>query len=176
MTITKTKLLSYFRPGRLIVGEHEGKLYVSDSYLMFGFDAKKSLLADLLADYNLKPEPMVCEVGSTIRLCEGQPPPNLGMYLVPPDKTYQLATSQTIGGFPVLLQHTAGLSEVWETKKGLRLSVAQEKRGLIDELVPRGKWMARDDVKPMVKVGDDNQVLAVVMPVRTMFDTAAKAA
>lgn len=175
--ITKQRLLSYFKGGRLMVAEHEGGLYVTDSYLIFGFDSKKSVMAELLADYNLKAEPMVCEVGPTIRLREGQTPPDMAKFLTPPTKkTHKPATPQTIGGFSVLLRHQSCLGEVWETAGGLRLMIDQAKRQVIDDLVPRGKWMAESDIKPMVKVDDADKVLALVMPVRTLFDTAAKAA
>jgi len=60
---TLARYLKSHGRGRLMLAEVKGRMWWTDSYIALRVD---EAMERLLADYNLKPEPMYCNVGRTI--------------------------------------------------------------------------------------------------------------
>lgn len=171
------------RGGRFILAEHDGDLWWSNAYQACRLtNDPLDAVADLLALYNLKPEPMVCDAGQTL-VRNARDTPDVGVLVEKMTKEkLRLATRHRIGSSPVLVQTTKGEGlEVWSFGSDDDLVFLNPAyRALTDLLVPaEGLWFGVNGTKPMVKRdGKKGRVLAMQMPVRhePLFHEARSAA
>ena len=107
-------LFAYLKSGRrLFISEVGDELWWSDSFIMLKVDEG---VTTLLADYNLEPEPMVCEIGRTIVRTDNKPAgmaellarstPKRGMVDVAPLE---------FGGRTLTVDTGSAVEELWST-------------------------------------------------------------
>lgn len=162
---------NYFKKSgpRLFLNEHQGKLWASDHYMMVPVDADGPIAA-MLADFNLPAEPMSCEVGRTVKRTDAQPP-DLGRILSETTWTQRL-TLLTYGQYEVKLEQNGVTYEPWRSSTGEMVVFDPTKRRFV-ESVTEGAWFAgTTETKPAVRVDDNGQVTALLMPIRTQLGVA----
>ena len=160
---------AYFREsGKLILAEHDGALWVTDSYLLFRL-TDGNPVAGLLDFWNLPVEPGVYYVESNIRRAVAQTPPNVEPLLRSKDAT-PVARHLTCGA-PTFVCSSDGkhLSAVFEhSGTGDLIAVSQRKLDVVEALAPEGEWHGAGGLKPMVRKSDSKPV-ALLMPIRSVF-------
>lgn len=167
---------------RLILLEHQDSMWATNSYWMVRLPEADNPFAKLLAEYNLPWEPMVCEIGRTIKRTNGkQPHADVVGGFVPNSVTTETHTPvrrHLLAGADVFVSSTTGptdTAEVWERDDSLLVVVNRRFRALMDDLT-RGEWHHKKDApfSPLVKV-DDGTVKALLMPIRHVIEDGAVA-
>ena len=119
--MTKTELYRYLKKhgSRLLLNEVDGRMWWSNAYVIAPVDVA---MTELLALYNLTPEPMNCDVDSTIVRNDTDPvnmASLLAKFQAKNSKTYATVKPLQVGE-TTLLTSTAttagtGLCELWST-------------------------------------------------------------
>lgn len=168
--LSAPSLLRYFRRrGRLMLAEHDGDLWVTDSYMAVRLIGTDNAVASLLALYNLPFEAMVCDVDSTVVRREGAQTPDIGR-LIPAIDVLTPATRFHIGNAPALVEGSGSspLHELWtagKTQFCMNPDVVK-----IVNLFVGGDWFAyteQTSTRPIAKARD-GAVQAIAMPIRNL--------
>lgn len=160
----------------LHLAEHQGAIWVTNSYWLFKIADEKHLMARLLAEFNLPLEPMVIDVtGRTLRRTD-QKAADVGK-LIPAErpKDSVTLTPHSVRGVPVLVRRDGQMCEVWEGSDGRLVTIDTAKVGLLDSLVGQAEtwWQGERDTMPAVRCHAGG-VQSLVMPVRTIWDEVAR--
>jgi hypothetical protein len=166
------EILRHYKGGRFIIGEHDDDLWLTDSYTLVRL--RKPILGQvksLLRDYNLDLEPLVANVGSTIRKSDGSNPPAIGSLLGTRD-TLPLK-QHDIGGLPVYVkvERDNDLCEVWTTGSGFVVTNPRH-TDWIRRIHPGGEWFADKSnpaIGPITHLDSEGVVTALAMPIRTVL-------
>lgn len=156
---------------RLMLAEHAGDLWVTNSYWLMRSTPE---WATLLAAYNLPLEPMVCDVGDTLHRLTNVDPPKIAAIID------GLATARTpiepfaINGMPILIGSTSGPSDVYKAHAGL-IALNGKYLALIDKLHPFGTWTAFDEKAPLAKTEENGRLVALLMPIHSQLAGIAAA-
>lgn len=170
--MSAASLMRYFRasgkPGRMMFAEHDGALWVTDSYMAARLSGSApDAFSALLSLYNLTLEPMVCHVAQTIIRTDQDPPP---IERLLKEKTTQKLDRFLLGNAPVLVPVSGGrsdLSEVWVAGTK-RVCLDPSARGMADRLSGEGDWfVTTKDNAPLVKMAGKTPV-GLAMPVRNL--------
>lgn len=172
-TRTQSSLHKYLKEsGRLFIAEVNGEMWFTDSYLAAPVPLSLHLL---MADYNLKVEPMNCDVAATIRRRDGDVPPVELAKLVPEfTKALREVKPLTLGSHPVLTEGVGSqvvehwsldgktASHAFDHRKLqiLALVSAEPMRLLVDPEKGQGS--------PVLVVNGDDETLGLIMPVRSL--------
>lgn len=159
---TTARLQAYFKQaGRLILSEIEGELWASDGFLLIPVD-EHSLVAELLAEFNLPFEPMVCDVRRTVVQRKADVIPNLAS-LLPDTSALKPLKPELIDGHEVYIN--GGDAMVWTT--GAHLILLDATRVAITErFTPGAQWMASGGLRRLVARVLNDRAVGLLMPVR----------
>lgn len=145
------------------VAEHDGDMWLANSFWLVRCDAATSHVKDLLAEFNLPLEPMRLAVGRTIIRSDDDPPP---VEHIVNGQWSDVVTPYLINGRRVRMAKasTNGWLDVW-TAGSEMIHVDPDVIGIPDMLHADGKWHASNGrhggSRRLVKV-HEGRVLAVV--------------
>lgn len=179
--ITTARLHSYFRSvNRLFISaDKSGALWVTDSYLLVRVPDEKHPVALLLAEFNLPLEPMVCDVGRTVRRRADTPPPDITK-LLPPKGWDVKVTPLLVDGVEVFTFSEKGQPAVlMERVDGKRVTLSERKRRLVVDLTsPDGEWAMQTgrDLRSPVAYRVDGATAGLLMPITNLLTQVQEAA
>lgn len=155
------------------IAAHNDRLWATNSFWLVEI-TPVSPLRLLLSEYNLPVEPMVCEVGRTLRRSPGVAPPVIsGLFSAP---TVTPIVPFTIGRVPMIQEDTDGtLCEVWQRDSDKRFVVLNKTyRSFVDLMVPGDSWGMGDPPHSVVRrLDEDGVTTALLMPIRTLLSDVA---
>lgn len=150
---------------RVMLAEHDGSLWATNSYWMVRLDGEQGVFGKLLAEYNLPYEPMVCEVGRTL-MRTGQDPPNVGALVPDSLNGYGAVERFTIGGAPLSTEKKDTEAELWVRSDDSRLVTLDRRwREFVTTYSAGSAWSHGGDTRRPLVYHDDGKVCALVMPV-----------
>lgn len=164
--LTTTQVQAYFKRHRLIIAEHDGQLWASDAYLLIPFD-DRSVIAALLAEYNLPLEPMVCEVGRVTRR-KNDRVPDIASFI--PDakavKALKPIKRERLAGQDVFGKQDSALTRVYSNTLELPVILNDAKASMTEAFTVGAEWYGGSDpVKAVARVRDGKAV-GLLMPIR----------
>ena len=170
--LTTTKLFSQLRQVHTfcVMRDVDGALWATDKLWMVKvLPAQEKLLNALLADYNLPLEPMVCEVGRTLRRIEAKPP-ELAPILKGIPKKAPALIRHSVGGFPIFIR-TDGTrwAGVW-TADDHAVTLDAEKVTFVEDLAGPGEWFSGGNSLSPCSLRQGRDVVALLMPIRGLTD------
>lgn len=149
---------------RLVLAHLDGQLWWSDAYLMLPVDVG---VVALLDDYNLKAEPMVCEVGRTIKKV-GSDPADFQRLVATSTvalKNMVEITPVMLGGHTLLVDNGQLVSELWSADGG-RTVTHRFVRSKLDVVGRDGDWRCVPDElgqRPAVRY-EEGKLTGLLMP------------
>lgn len=148
--------------GRFMIGaESDGQLWATNGIWMLRMPVPE--VADLLAEFNLEPEPMTCHVGRTIVRTSITGPNITGLLSRNAVPTGHLERWE-IGGSQVFLGGPGFAAFTTATNK---LAFNRQYVDVIEALTIGHAWRHDGDIhKPAARVDDAGRLSALVMPVR----------
>jgi len=165
-TYLKPKSASW--PKRLHLAEVDGKMWWTDSYLLL---PAGDAMTDLLARYNLTPEPMLCEVGRTIVRVDTNHPVNLAGLVVKyaPKRGMVDVAPLEFGGRPLVqIEATTGTQQVLWSTDGVKVTHRVDaKKVAVVEAAGGDRWRVAAKVPNAAMVRFDGKApVGFLMPMR----------
>jgi hypothetical protein len=175
--LTTAQAQAYFkRSGRLMLNEHAGQMWVTDSFILVPV-TDKSVIAELLAEFNLPFEPMVCNVSRTVVRRKNDVLPKIETVLPSAKalKTYTPMIRERIAGMDAGVVTPNGTLEVWSCGD-LPVLFDATRAAMVGRLNPSpGTWCASDPTRPAARIVD-RKVDGMLMPVRGASNEALRRA
>lgn len=165
---TTTQIQTYFKGDRsLILTEHDGQLWVTDRFLLLPVD-EKSLVAKLLAEFNLPLEPMVCDVGRTVYRRVNDVIPSVGSVFPEHVDALTPLKRETICGYDniALTPPVSDPFTVWVNADDRRVILDARRVVMTELLTPGAEWFAGPDPVKAVARLRGGKVVGLLMPMR----------
>lgn len=168
--LKKPELLRALKGPRLMLNTVEdGRLWASNSYWAVD-TTDKGVFTDLFGDYNLTPEPMVCDVGPTIRRTV-TPPPDIQKLI--PSEPGTLIAPWAVDGCRMFSAADSTTekspSQLWRHADGRLLSVSDSYVTFVERFTGPDEFTSADGKEGILTGWRDGVPVALLMPIRSLF-------
>lgn len=165
---TTAQVMAYFKKAdRMILAEHDGQMWVTDSYLLIPVD-EKSVVAQLLAEYNLPFEPMVCDVRRTVVRRKNDRVPDVGSVI--PDakalKSLAAIKRETLAGQDAFGMLQGELTRIYSNRLELPVVLNDARATMAEHFTPDAAWMTGPDPLKAVARVRGKAAIGLLMPCR----------
>ena len=155
------------RSSRLLLNHVDGELWWSDGFLLLPADVA---MVELLDDFNLTAEPMVCEIGRTVKKVGGEAPDFQGLVALATVTLKKMVAIAPVmlNGSTLLIDDGTYTKELWSADGG-RTVTHQFDRSRLDVVGRDGEWRCSPE-----KIGqqaaaryDEYRLTGLLMPFYT---------